>query len=137
MSSFTSTVFFSRLCSSLAIIICYGYPILLYIGLIYKENKNNDLILLLLSVYFILTILVLMILGWALNCKSNIWIKTVVIIASCCAIPHLLIGLVVVPNILILPLILFTYYLAFWYLKGGANYQPRTKPKIIRLKLKS
>lgn len=137
MSPFTPTVFFSRLCSSLAIIICYGYPILLYIGLIYKENKNNDLILLLLSVYFILTILVLMILGWALNCKSNIWIKTVVIFASCCAIPHLLIGLVVVPNILILPLILFTYYLAFWYLKGGANYQPRTKPKIIRLKLKS
>ena len=137
MSSFTPTVFFSRLCFSLAIIICYGYPILLYIGLIYKDNKNNDFILLLLSVYFILTILVLMILGWDFNCKSNIWIKTVVIIASCCAIPHLLIGLVVVPNILILPLILFTYYLAFWYLKGGANYQPRTKPKIIRLKLKS
>lgn len=94
MSSFTPTVLFSRLCFSLAIIICYRYPILFYIGLIYKENKNNDLILLLLSVYFILTILVLMILGWALNCKSNIWIKTVVIIGSCCAIPHLLLSLV-------------------------------------------
>ena len=81
--------------------------------------------MLLLSVYFILTILVLMILGWALNCKSNIRIKTVVIIASCCAIPHLLIGLVVVSNILILPLILFTYYLAYWYLKNGENYQPK------------
>ena len=83
MSSFTLTLFFSRLCSSLAIIICYGYPILLYIGLIYKENKNNHLILFLLSVYFILTIFTFMILGWAFNCKSNIWIKTIVIIASC------------------------------------------------------
>ena len=135
MSSFTPTVFFSRLCSSLAIIICYGYPILFYIGLIYKENKNNDLILLLLSVYFILTILVLMILGWALNCKSNIWIKTVVIFASCCAIPHLLFSLVFLLGIFSLPLYIFTYYLAYWYLKGGANYQPTTKPKRIRLKV--
>lgn len=125
MSSFASTIFYSRLYISLVIIIGQAYPILLYIGLIYKENKNNYLIMLLLSLCFLLTILILMILGWVLNYKSNIWIKTVVIIASCCAIPHLLLGLVVDPYMLGLPLILFTYYLAYWYLKGGTNYQPK------------
>lgn len=76
-----------------------------------------------------------MILGWAFNCKSNIWIKTVMIFASCCAIPHLLFSLVFLLGIFCLPLYIFTYYLAYWYLKGDANYQPTTKPKRIRLKV--
>jgi hypothetical protein len=140
MNYFKSTVFFSRLLLALgalgfnASVYCIGY----YISMLYKESSFQEfdcITIWFLTACFILIILVLMILGWILNCKSNFFFNTIIIIATLCAIPHVIFSIIFLLGIFVLPLDILACYLVRWYLRGGAKYQPEVKPAL-KMKIK-
>jgi hypothetical protein len=140
MNYFKSTVFFSRLLLALGVLVFNTsvYWIGYYISMLYKESSFQEfdgITIWFLTACFILIVLVLMILGWILNCKSNFVINTIVVIATCCAIPHVIFSLVFLLGFLVLPLDILACYLVRWYLRGGAKYQPEVKPAL-KMKIK-
>jgi hypothetical protein len=145
VSYFKSQDFFSRLGFSFGALIIPVAPFWISLYFIflcipfagYKSTEYEYYIMLVLIVTacFILVVLILMILGWILNFKSNSVINTIVVIATLCAIPHVIISFVLMAGIFILPLYILAGYLVYWYLKGGAKYQPKVKPAL-KMKIK-
>jgi hypothetical protein len=135
MSYFKSQIFFGRLLLSFGVLAANSsvYWVGYYISMLYKEINFQEFsgdTIWFLTACFILVALVLMIFGWILNCKSNFVINTIVVIATCCAIPHVIFSLVFLLGFLVLPLDILACYLVFWYLKGGAKYKPELKPAL-------
>lgn len=146
LNYFKSQDFFSRLGLSIGALIITVTPLwiflyvvllcLLSIGYDYESTKYYMILVLIVTACFVVVVLIFMIFGWILNCKSNSVINTIVVIAIFCALPHVVISFAFMVGILILPLYILAGYLVYWYLKGGAKYQPKVKPALkVKIKL--
>ncbi|WP_093091449.1 MULTISPECIES: hypothetical protein [Snodgrassella] len=146
LNYFKSQDFFSRLALSFGALIITAAPfwIFLYVVLLcflsigydYESTKYYVILVLIVTACFVVVVLMLMILGWILNCKSNFVINTIVVIAMFCALPPVVISFAFMVGILMLPLYILAGYLVYWYLKGGAKYQPKVKPALkVKIKL--
>lgn len=140
MSYFKSSIFFSRLAFSICALFITAAPfwILIYFVFLNLLNKNvrNIPLLWWWSAYLALVIIIVMIIGWIVNVKPNLFFKVMVVTGTCCAFPHVVVSFINLSGIVILPLDILACYLVYWYLKGWQPYESESKPALkVKIKL--
>jgi hypothetical protein len=139
MNYFKSSIFFSRLAFSIFALFITVAPfwIFIYFVILNLVDKNEKISHLLWcwSAYLASVIIIVMIIGWIVNVKPNLFFKVIVITGTCCAIPHVVISFINLSGIVILPLDILACYLVYWYLKGWQPYVSEPKPAL-KMKIK-
>jgi hypothetical protein len=134
MKYFISSTFFSRLAISISAMVSTAAPIWIvfyFIGLNLISDKTKiSRLLWCWSGYLASIIIVLMIIGWVINIKPNLFVKGIVVIGTCCAIPHVVYSFIILAGFVILPLDILACYLVYWYMKDWQTEQSKPKPAL-------